>query len=118
MKLESSTGKVKLDPQPPFGQDDGIVVEQRKVIDVAHIGRAQYFGREMIETIQIEIGKKLAGQIADGETAAAAEWQKWSSPSKYRWTGSWGFELSTIRSSSASVDGQLMRRRNSEFRIE
>ena len=42
VKLEPTARKIKLDPQPPLGQDRGVIVEQRDVIHVAHIGRPQY----------------------------------------------------------------------------
>ena len=73
VKPQSSTHKITLDPQPPLGQYSGVIVEKRKVIDVAQIGRAQHLGYEMIEPVEIEVGKKLTGQVADRQPASALE---------------------------------------------
>ena len=43
----------------------------RKVIHVTHIRCAQYFRCKMIQRIQMHIGEKLAGEIADGQAAPA-----------------------------------------------
>ena len=48
-------------------------MEQREVIHVAHIGRPQYFGHEVIEAIEVDVCKKLAGQVADRQPTAAPE---------------------------------------------
>ena len=49
---------------------------QREVVYVAQVRRPQYLGHKVIETIEIKVREELAGQIADRETAAAAEWRK------------------------------------------
>ena len=43
----------------------------RKVIHVTHIRCAQYFRCKMIQRIQIHIGEKLAGEIADRQATPA-----------------------------------------------
>ena len=58
-------------PRAPRFQRFNIVREQRKIIHVTHIGRAQHFGCKMIQRIQMHIGEKLAGEIADGQAAPA-----------------------------------------------
>jgi RNA-directed DNA polymerase len=47
-----------------------LVVEQSEVIHMAQVGRAQYFGDEMIEAIEIKVREELAGQVADRQTSA------------------------------------------------
>jgi hypothetical protein len=53
----------------PLGKHRRVVVKQRKVVDITQIGRAQHFGDEMIEAIEVEVGEKLAGQVADRQAA-------------------------------------------------
>ena len=72
VKLESSTDKILLDLQPQIRQHRGVIVEQRKVIHVAQIGRLQDLGDEMIEAIEVNIGEELAGEIADRQTCGGA----------------------------------------------
>src|SRR6202521_2674745 len=71
VKLEPTAGEVPLNPQPPVRQYGGIIVEQREIIHVTHVGCPQYFGHEMIEAIEIKVREELAGQVADRQTAAA-----------------------------------------------
>jgi len=44
-------------------------VEQRKVVDVTQVRRAQHFRAKMVQTVEINVGKKLAGQVADRQAA-------------------------------------------------
>ena len=48
-------------------------MEEHEVIHVAQIGCPQYFGHEVIETIEIKVGEELASQVADRQTATAPE---------------------------------------------
>ena len=60
-----------IDATAPFAKDDRVVVEQREIFDVADIGCTHHLGDEVIEAVQIQVGEKLARQIADRQTAAA-----------------------------------------------
>src|SRR5262245_48946365 len=73
MKLEPPTSEIVLDPRLPVFEHGGVIVEQREVVYVAHIGRPQYFGCKMVEAIEIEIGEELARQVSDRQAAAALE---------------------------------------------
>jgi hypothetical protein len=70
VKLEPSASEKPLDPQSPFGQHGEIIVEQREIIDVSQVWCLQHLSHEMIETIEIKVCKKLAGQIPDWQSAA------------------------------------------------
>ena len=76
MQLQSATFEQPCDPALPLGQHARIVMEQRKVIDIAQVRRAQDFGAEMIERVEIEIGEELAREIADRQAAPARERRK------------------------------------------
>ena len=73
VKPEPPADKILLDPQPPSRQYGGVIVEQRKVINVADIRRPQHLGHEMIEPVEIKICEELTGQVPDRQAAAAAE---------------------------------------------
>ena len=54
-------------PQLPFA-----ITKEGKIIDVAHIGvTAQLAFHKVIEGIEVAVGPKLRGQIADGQAARA-----------------------------------------------
>ena len=68
MKPQTPLFKKLLDPLPPLRENCGIVMIQRKVINISDIGRGQHPGHEMVERVEIEIGEELAGEIADRQT--------------------------------------------------
>jgi hypothetical protein len=117
MKPEPPAGKVVLYPGPPISDHGVVIVEEGEVIDIAHIGRTQHFGHEVIQAVEIEIGKKLAGQIANRQAAAAPKGSKEIIAIEIQLDGSCGFERSTIVSISARVRAHAIRRRNSALRI-
>lgn len=55
----------------PFGQLIGRSRKEGKVVHISEIRRPQYFGAEMIERIEMNVGEPLAGEIADGQTSPA-----------------------------------------------
>ena len=60
------------DPSSPFFELFAVVVKQREIVDVAQVAlRAKNFLAEVIQSIEIEVGEELAGQVADGQAAAA-----------------------------------------------
>ena len=62
---------------PPFPKLCGIVVKQREVVHIAQIAfRPQDLLAEMVEAVEIEIGEKLAGQVADRQSAPSLEGRK------------------------------------------
>ena len=117
MQLQPPADEIVLDPPPPFGQHRGIVVEQREIVDVAHIGGAQDLGDEMIEAVEVEVGEELARQIADRQTAAALERREQVVAVEIEIDGFLPVRAIDDISISASVEAQAMRRRNAVFRI-
>jgi len=73
VKLEPTARKIFFDPQPPARQYGGVVVEERKIIHVTHVGCAQYFRHKMIEAIEIKVREELAGQVPYRQTAPPPE---------------------------------------------
>jgi hypothetical protein len=73
VQLETPRGKILLDPRAPACQYGGLIVKQRKVVDVADIRRTQHLRDEMIKAVEIKVGEELTGQIPDREAAAALE---------------------------------------------
>lgn len=65
MQRQAPPSEIIGDAHPPFGENFGVVVKESEVIDVSNVGRAQHLRGKMIEAVQIDVGKKLAGQIAD-----------------------------------------------------
>ena len=70
----------RRDALTPIRQHRRIVVEQSEIVYVTQIGRAQHLGDEMIQAVEEQIGEELAGQVADGQAAAARERVNRSSP--------------------------------------
>lgn len=65
MQLQPAAFEEPGDARAPFGQHARIIMEKRKVIDIAQVRRAEDFGAEMIERVEIEIGEELARKVAD-----------------------------------------------------
>ena len=60
------------DPLSPLFEVFAVIVKQREVVDVAQVAlRPQHFLAEVIQTVEIDVREELAGQVADGQAAAA-----------------------------------------------
>jgi hypothetical protein len=72
MQAQAQGGEVSLDSKAGIGQKDPIAREQGKIIDKPEVllGVQGLFD-EVIEPIEVDIGEKLAGEIADRETSGA-----------------------------------------------
>ena len=53
MQLEPPASEIAFDPRSPLRQHGRVVVEQREVIDVANVGRAEHFADPVVETIEV-----------------------------------------------------------------
>lgn len=73
MQLQPPPLQETGDACAPLRQRGRIVMEQREIIDVAQIRRAQHFRDEMVASVEIEIGEDLAGEVADREAAPPLE---------------------------------------------
>ena len=75
MELQPPALQIGANPLAPLFKSRGVVMEQRKVVDVAQVSaRPQYLLAEVIEPVEIDVGEKLTGQVADGKPPAALEW--------------------------------------------
>ena len=58
------------DATPPRFELPGVIVKQGEVVHVAHVTLGpQYFLAEMVQAVEVQVGKELAGQIADRQAA-------------------------------------------------
>ena len=73
VQSQTSSFEITIYPPTPFCQDGGIVMEQCKVVDIAHVRCAEHFGGPMVEAVEVEIGRELARQIADRQATPALE---------------------------------------------
>ena len=77
MDLESECFKIFLDSLSCIRENIFVIGEQRKVIDISDVLLyAEVFLDEMIEPRQIDVGKKLTGEVADRKPASALEWSE------------------------------------------
>ena len=107
------------DAVPPLHEPLGVVVEEREVVHIAQVAlRPQDLLAEVVEAVEMDVGEELAGQVADGQAPPALEGCEQvvaGVVQVHRLL--WGLEPSTMRSASARVRGQAMRRRRSRLRI-
>ena len=117
MERQASAGEIRGQPVAPALQNRPLVVEQGEVVDVADVAaRLQDFFAEVIEAVEVDVGEKLAGQVADRQPAGAAiGLEQVVAGIVGIDTGSCGLEPSMMVSSSQSVAAQPMRRRRSRF---
>ena len=74
VKEQAAPLQKALDPFPPLGELIRIVVEEGEVVHVAHVPlRPQHLLAEVIEAVEVEVGKELAGEVADGQAAPPFE---------------------------------------------
>ncbi len=66
VELEAQGGQVGFNGQAGIGKEGAISRKQGKVIDVAQVGDAQSFGDKVIEAVEVNVGKKLTGEVANG----------------------------------------------------
>ena len=73
MDFQPQTGQVLFDGDSGCGQEGWVIGEQGEIIDIAEILLGwELFGDEVIEAVEVDIGEKLAGEVADGQSLAAA----------------------------------------------
>ena len=60
MQLETAAFEIAVDAGAPLGQYVLIIMEQREIVDVPDVRRAQNFRHPMVETVQIQVGEELA----------------------------------------------------------
>jgi len=70
MQAEPPALEELVDPGAPLTQHGRVVVEQGKIVDIAHVGRTEHLGHEVVEPVEVEVGEELAGQIADRKATA------------------------------------------------
>ncbi len=72
LELEAQFGAQKFrDLLPPCLQLGAITVDQHDVVDVAQVARrAEHVLDELVERVRVDVGEKLARQVADGYAAA------------------------------------------------
>jgi hypothetical protein len=45
-----------------------LIVEQREIVDVAHVLRAQHLAHPMVEPVEVQVGEELAREVADRQS--------------------------------------------------
>jgi len=84
----------------------------RKESQIIHIAQAHPHSREaaqlMVKTIKVEVGQKLAGEVADGQAPGTLPWVSRVSPGKASIAAPSMGPLARMQSSSQRVPGQAI----------
>jgi len=98
--------------EPPL-----VVGEDQEVIDVADVTQPEMVGDEVIEGVEIDVGEKLAGLIAQRQTPTPLDGVNRSSPGNHISTGSCVLLWSMIVATSHRTCGSLILRATSPLRM-
>ena len=72
MQPEPPFFKEHADPSPPLLELFAVVVKQSEVINIAQVTFcAENLLAEVVQTVEIDVGEELAGQVADGQAPAS-----------------------------------------------
>ena len=74
VNLEAELGQVGFEGGAGVGEEGAIVGEEGEVIDVAEVALGvELFFTEVVEAVEVDVGKELAGEVADWQAARAFE---------------------------------------------